>query len=174
MSDALAFTNNDEVYRYLQETGGEGLRKTALFVYPQASRLEDGGQGTVGALPFPAVKGKVSFVSRSAHRLTLETDPSCRGLLVASELYYPGWEVYVDGKKKEILKTDLIFRGIMLEGGQKRVEFRFRPASLRKGIIVSLVTVGLLVVYSLILMVWGLTRRKKKRSEVIGDSAGVQ
>jgi len=178
MSDALALKDNEAVYQRLKATGGEGLRSLALVVYPQYksdSEMVREIEPTIDqGIPIPAVKGNVSFVSRSAHRLTLETDPSCRGLLVVSELYYPGWEVYVDGKKKEILKTDLIFRGIMLEGGQKRVEFRFRPASLRKGIIVSLVTVGLLVAYSLILMLWGLTRRKKKRSEVIGDSAGVQ
>jgi uncharacterized membrane protein YfhO len=114
-------------------------------------------------------------VSRSIHSLTLQTAPSCKGLLVASEINYPGWQVYVDGKKKEILPTDLILRGVMLDGGQKLVEFRFRPDSLLRGMIISLATLGLLVLYSLILMARGLYRRRKKRQlEAVGDSAGLQ
>jgi hypothetical protein len=168
MSDALAFKDNEAVYQYLKATGGVGLRSKALVVYPQAEPATDAG------IPIPAVNGGVSVVSRSDHRLTLETDPACRGLLVVSEIDYPGWEVYVDGKKKEILRTDLILRGVMLAGGQKRVEFRFHPDSLRKGAIISICTAGLLVLYSVVLVTWLLIKRKKRQSETVGDSAGLQ
>jgi heme/copper-type cytochrome/quinol oxidase subunit 4 len=177
MSDAFAFSDNQEVYNYLRATKGAGLRETALVVDPKAVPQGSGPVPTEKD-KIVAVKGEVRVVSHSALRLELSTDPSCKGLLVVSELYYPGWEVYVDGKKKEILQTDLIFRGVMLEGGQKKVEFRFRPASLRNGMVVSLVTVGLLALYSLALLVLGLLRRKKKKrledNEALGDSAGSQ
>jgi hypothetical protein len=178
MSDALAFNDNEAVFTYLKATRGEGLRSTALVVYPQGmppAQPASGGEpaGETG-VPIPAVKGSVSVVSRSIHQLTLQTAPTCKGLLVVSEIYYPGWQVYVDGKKKEILPTDMILRGVMLQGGQKRVEFRFSPDSLRKGMIISLATLGLLVLYSLILIARGLYRRKKKQIEAVGDSAGLQ
>lgn len=177
MSNAYAFSDNEEVYSYLKETRGSGLRGTALVVLPKAVPKGSGPVPTEKD-KILAVKGEVSVVSRSAHRLELSTDPSCKGLLVVSELYYPGWEVYVDGKEKEILQTDLIFRGVMLDGGQKKVEFRFRPASVRNGMIVSLVMLGLLAVYFPALLALGLTRRKKKKrledNEALGDSAGPQ
>jgi hypothetical protein len=178
MSDALAFKDNQAVYRRLKATAGKGLRSLALVVYPQYgqdSPVKEGVEKNIDkGIPIPAVKGRVSLVSHSAHSLVLQTEPSCKGLLVVSEMYYPGWEVYIDGKKKEILKTDLILRGVMLRGGQKRVEFRFRPGSLLKGAAVSLITLGLLLIYCAVLATRALLRRKKRRIEAIGDSTGIQ
>ncbi|MBU4385856.1 MAG: YfhO family protein, partial [Actinobacteria bacterium] len=133
MSDAVAFADKEEVYEEMAETRGEGIRETALVVYPPAAREE-----------IPAEPGLVEVASSSPHHLELETDESCRGLLVTAEMYYPGWDVYVDGEKSEILRTNLIFRGVLLPGGQRTVEFRFHPGSLYVGITVSLVTVGFL------------------------------
>jgi uncharacterized membrane protein YfhO len=86
-------------------------------------------------------------VQRSPQNIVIETDRSCRGLLATAEVVYPGWEVLVDGKGKEILTTNYLFRGVMLDGGQRRVEFRFRPKSLRTGIMVSLITAGLVLLW---------------------------
>ena len=165
MSDAVAFEDNEEVYEEMAETGGEGIRETSLVVYPPAAGEE-----------IPAEPGLVEVTSRSPHHLELETDESCRGLLVTAEMYYPGWDVYVDGEKKEILRTNLIFRGVLLEGGQGTVEFRFHPRVLYVGITVSLVAVAFLVLYFGGLL---LVRRKRKRicleerdGEALGDNAG--
>ncbi|MBU4174675.1 MAG: YfhO family protein [Actinobacteria bacterium] len=154
MSDAVAFSDNEEVYQEMAETRGEGIRETALVVYPPAAGEE-----------IPAEPGLVEVTSRSPHHLQLETDESCRGLLVTAEMQYPGWDVYVDGEKKEILRTNLIFRGVLLEGGQGTVEFRFHPRVLYVGIAVSLVAVAFLVLYFGGLLFF---RRKKRRA--IGDS----
>jgi len=165
MSDAVAFADNEEVYEEMAETGGEGIRETALVVYPPAAGEE-----------IPAEPGLVEVTSKSPHHLELKTDELCRGLLVTAEMYYPGWDVYVDGEKKEILRTNLIFRGVLLEGGQRIVEFRFHPRVLYVGITVSLVAVVFLVLYFGGLL---LVRRKRKAtcleekdSEALGDNAG--
>lgn len=174
MSDARAFSDNEEVYRHLKRISpeGRGLRDEALVVDPKVGHVEMAGD--VG-VPVPAVKGSVTVSEQTAHTLKLATDPSCKGLLVVSEVYYPGWEVYVDGKKKEILRTDLLLRGVMLAGGQHTVEFRFRPASVRRGVIISLATLALLAVYFALLFVVRIVRKKKKAGiEALGDSAGAQ
>jgi len=101
-------------------------------------------------------------VQRSPQHIVIETDPSCRGLLATAEVVYPGWEVLVDGKVKEILTTNYLFRGVMLDGGQKRVEFRFRPGSLRTGILVSIITAGLVLLW-LAAMVAGWVLRRRTR-----------
>lgn len=175
MSDALAFPNNEDVYARLKAGAIEnkGLRETVLVVFPEAVPPAPMAR-EIDATFIPAVKGEVRVSSRSAHRLTLATDPSCKGLLVVSEVYYPGWEVYVDGKKKEILQTNLLFRGVMLEGGQKTVEFRFRPVSVRNGAIISLSVAAALGLYFLALLAVWLHRRKRARFEAFGDSAGAQ
>ena len=180
MSDAYAFEDNEQVYRYMKTLGplGEGLRETAAVVYRgplEALPVEWSAAGPSGArASLASVKGDVSVGERSAHRLVLETDPGCKGLLVVSEVYYPGWEVFVDGKKQEILQTDLMLRGVMLGGGQGEVEFRYRPASVRRGAAVSLAAAAALGLYFLALAAVWLSRRKKEEIEAVGDSAGPQ
>ena len=51
-------------------------------------------------------------------------------MLVLHDLYYPGWEVTVDGEPQPILRTNLLFRGVEVPQGKHRVEFAFRPLSL--------------------------------------------
>lgn len=60
------------------------------------------------------------------------------GILVASESYYPGWKVYVDGKEEEILKADYVLRAVALKEGTHTVEFVYRPASFYAGAAISL------------------------------------
>jgi hypothetical protein len=156
MSDAVAYRDNEQVYEEMVGTLGDGIRETAYVVYPRGIPA-----GRKRAF-LPAVKGPVTAEWHGPHRLTLEVDRSAKGLLVVSEVYYPGWEVYVDGLRKEILETDLAFRGVMLEGGQSKVEFVFRPRSLRTGIAVSLATVGAIALYLLVrLALWFFRRRGK-------------
>lgn len=75
---------------------------------------------------------------------------------------YPGWEVFADGKGKEILTTNYLFRGVMLDGGQRRVEFRFRPKSLRTGILVSLITAGLVLLWLAAMMLSRVLRARTR------------
>lgn len=94
----------------------------------------------------------VKVVKYSPQRIELEVPRDARGLLVLSEVDYPGWEARVDGKKREILATDYLFRGVALEGGQRKVVFRYRPRSFVLGAAVSLATLALLCLYLLYLL----------------------
>lgn len=59
------------------------------------------------------------------------------GFLVLSDLYYPGWNAYVDGKKEKIYRADYIFRSVFLEEGTHAVKFVYEPRSFRIGIWIS-------------------------------------
>jgi hypothetical protein len=61
------------------------------------------------------------------------------GLVVVSDMYYPGWEVTVDGRLAEIVRTNRAMRGVALPAGTHRLVFRYRPLSFRLGIALSLV-----------------------------------
>lgn len=77
-----------------------------------------------------------------------------KGLLVLSELDYPGWIVRIDNQPARIVKVDGLLRGVTLEAGTHQVEFLFYPL---------LVYVGL----GLAAMMWGvwlwlMTTRKRE------------
>jgi len=166
MSDALAFSSNVKVYQYLLDTRGSGLHTAVPVVLPKVAAA---GEGT----PIYAVKNPVSVVSRSATHLVLATDPSSKGLLVVSELYYPGWQAYLDGRKVDTVKADLMLRGVMLAGGQHEIEFRYEPKTVLNGAIISLAVAALLILYGAALLLRRRAFRRKRESiEPIGDNTG--
>ncbi len=50
-------------------------------------------------------------------------------ILVLNDLYYPYWRVYVDGRERELLQANYLFRGVHVGPGERRVLFRFEPFS---------------------------------------------
>jgi uncharacterized membrane protein YfhO len=77
------------------------------------------------------------------------------GLLILTEQDFPGWNVYVNGVKKEVLTADMIFRGVALEAGEHEVVFRYEPRSIRCGLWIS----GLSALAIAALFAVGLSRR---------------
>jgi len=62
--------------------------------------------------------------------IEIEAATPLRAFLVLNELWYPGWEVEVDGRPTELLRANLLFRAVALPPGRHDVVFRFRPFSL--------------------------------------------
>jgi hypothetical protein len=71
------------------------------------------------------------------------------GLLVLSENYYPGWQVYVDGKKNTIFPYAGLLRSVPLSTGQHFIEFVYRPWSVMLGISLSFLGVSLAISFEL-------------------------
>jgi hypothetical protein len=49
------------------------------------------------------------------------------GFLVFSENYYPGWSVYVDGKKIKLLKAWDLVQAVAIKNGYHKVAFKYKP-----------------------------------------------
>ncbi|MDI6781806.1 MAG: YfhO family protein [bacterium] len=72
--------------------------------------------------------------------------PHSGGFLVLSDTYYPGWQVFVDGKRSSILCADYTLRAVWLTQGEHLVEFRYSPFSFRLGGAISIGCMVILVV----------------------------
>jgi len=55
------------------------------------------------------------------------------GILILTDTYVPGWEVYVDGKQQELLIANYTFRGVCVEKGDHIVEFWYKPRGYSMG-----------------------------------------
>ncbi len=93
------------------------------FMNPSAS--EDGTQPSA------------QLISRSDNDVTIQTKLSQPGFLVLSDLYYPGWEVVVDGKSDHLYSADGVLRAVALGPGEHKVEFHFRPAVFFAGLVLA-------------------------------------
>lgn len=81
----------------------------------------------------------------SQQNVVIEADMDCDGFLVLSDIYYPGWKVFIDGRKEKIYKTNYILRSVYLKKGRHRVEFIYDPASFRMGYIITFSTLLLII-----------------------------
>jgi uncharacterized membrane protein YfhO len=89
--------------------------------------------------------GQIEVVRYSPNQVRLIVHTDTPALLVLSDVYYPGWQGYVDGAKVPIYRTDATFRGIEVPAGSHEVEMRFFPRSLSVGLGLALVGLFLLV-----------------------------
>ena len=93
-------------------------------------------------IPSPAGPARVELVEHGEGRATVRVEAQGGGLLVLSDLYYPGWEARVDGKEARIYPVDLALRGLPMPAGGHEVFFRYNPASVHLALWATLVGYG--------------------------------
>jgi hypothetical protein len=93
-----------------------------------------------GPAPAAGTDESVRFRSYEPDRIAMDVNAGSAGLLVLSEMYYPGWVATVNGKAARIYQVDGALRGIAVSGGPNRVELVYSPSSFREGATLSLLT----------------------------------
>ncbi|MDI6784553.1 MAG: interleukin-like EMT inducer domain-containing protein, partial [bacterium] len=102
------------------------------------------------------IKSQVALVKYSPNKIIYNAILFRPGFMVLSELYYPGWQAFIDGKPTRILKVNGIFRSVFLNPGNHQVEFRYTPSSLWYGSLISSITLlGMIII--------GVVRLNRKR-----------
>jgi len=79
-----------------------------------------------------------SLLRRVSNRVLIWAEMRCRGMLILSDTWYPGWEATVDGKPARIYEVYGAIRGVVLDAGMHRVEMRYRPSSVYLGFLMTL------------------------------------
>ena len=97
------------------------------------------------AEPDEASADQVSVTSYDAEQIELKSKTGAPGLLMLSEVYYPAWKAYVDGRPVSLYSADYVLRAVPVPAGEHTVELRYESWSLNTGIAISLVFYGALV-----------------------------
>ncbi|OGF45906.1 MAG: hypothetical protein A2452_06215 [Candidatus Firestonebacteria bacterium RIFOXYC2_FULL_39_67] len=113
--------------------------ETAVIEGEQTEFIRNKGQKSTSA----------NAVYLSANKVRISFNAVIPGALVLLDSYYPGWEVYTDGIPGKILRTNYLFRGVLVPAGIHTVEFIYRPVSFRAGVAVSLSTFAFLLLASI-------------------------
>jgi uncharacterized membrane protein YfhO len=69
--------------------------------------------------------GSVQVLENLPGRLVLQVDAGEAGLLVVSQVFYPGWRATVDGQTVPIHRADQLLQGLRMNAGAHRVELSY-------------------------------------------------
>jgi hypothetical protein len=117
-------------------SAGEALAAVGDPAGPDLARV------AVTERPLPGLRADVrrapdpspaEVVSYASERVVLEARARRPGMLVLSDVAYPGWKVTVDGDEQPIRRVDYLLRGVSVPAGTSRVEFTYEPASATAG-----------------------------------------
>ena len=93
---------------------------------------------------------QVVLKSYAPNALSYEVNSGKGGVVVFSEVYYPGWTATVDGKEVELGRVNYILRALHISPGKHAVELRFDPKSVHTTETIAYIAFALLIVLVLI------------------------
>jgi hypothetical protein len=122
--------------------------------------------------------GTVRIVGLADDDIRLEADAKQNAMLLLTDLAYPGWKAYVDGKETPIYRANYLFRSVFVPAGKHTIEFAYRPRSFRLGLLITLLATVAVVGCLLALTFLGraplgrlgglpLNRRRQRRGRIM-------
>jgi hypothetical protein len=115
-----------------------------------APALEGGSEGARAApdttTPGGAGSAEARVLHFGFHDLSIAARTDRERLLFVSEMFYPpGWTATLDDLEVPILQANHAFRAVVVPPGEHRIRFRYRSESFERGIRISAVSYGLVL-----------------------------
>ena len=83
----------------------------------------------------------------SPERVQVRVTTPAEGILVLADSHDRGWAAAVNGTPAPLLRVNGMFRGVLLEAGEHTIDFTYQPVGIAYGSAVSLIGLGLLVLW---------------------------
>lgn len=104
----------------------------------------------------------VRIKSYEPNQVSYEVESDKGGVIVFSEIYYPGWTATVDGVEQELGRVDYVLRALQVKPGKHEVVLSFFPKTITRTETIAYVALAILLLLVIGLAVQGW--RKAKRS----------
>ena len=104
----------------------------------------------------------VTIKSYEPNKLVYDVHSTKGGVVVFSEIYYPGWTATVDGEEVELGRVNYILRALNVKPGNHTVELSFFPKSVDITETVAYVSYGILLIAVLLLIYFEWKGKKDK------------
>ena len=102
----------------------------------------------------------VKLTAYEPNNLMFDVSSKTGGILVFSEIYYPGWTATIDGQEVPVGRVNYVLRAINLKPGSHKIVLDFHPKSIRTTEAIAyaaVVVLVLLVVFAIVVFI-----RKRK------------
>jgi N-acetylglucosaminyl-diphospho-decaprenol L-rhamnosyltransferase len=131
---AISYDNQDYIIKDIEDKKYD-LSRYVLLVNTLAKNFSSNNLS----------QNKVEVIKRGNNYIETKVISS-GGYLVSTNAYYPGWKVYIDGKKEDIIKANYAFMAVMVPAGEHTIEFKYIPETFLIGLGISSLTLILLFI----------------------------
>ena len=114
----------------------------------------------------------VKLTKYEPNELTYDISSTKGGIVVFSEIYYPGWTATVDGEPVTVGRVDYVLRAINVKAGKHKVVLTFKPKSIRDTETVAYIAFALLFI-AIIFGVWFEEHKKRKAATTDNEKASI-
>jgi uncharacterized membrane protein YfhO len=87
------------------------------------------------------------------NQLTYTVQSGKGGVVVFSEIYYPGWTATVDGEEVELGRVNYVLRALQVKPGRHEVVLSFFPKTVKTTETIAYISYGLLALVIILLIV---------------------
>ena len=105
----------------------------------------------------------IRLTSYEPNRLVYKTSSAKDGVVVFSEIYYPGWQATIDGQPVDIARADYVLRVMNIPAGEHTIEMWFDPQSIHVTESIAYAALALLLI-GVMILVWMSRSRISKKS----------
>jgi hypothetical protein len=152
------------VHAAVQVPSGEALEKMESVGFdPRSTAVQEDPVPQL-AQPDSATGELVETTAYGPNEIAVATSTSAPGLLVMSEVAYPAWQAYVDGRPTRLYMADHAFRAVAVPAGRHSVTLRYESGLLQAG---TLVSVGAYVALLGVFVGAGLASRGWRRVHLV-------
>ncbi len=103
----------------------------------------------------------VELTAYEANRLVYKVSSKQGGVVVFSEIYYPGWTCTIDGEPADIARANYVLRAVRIPSGEHEVIMAFDPQTVR---ITETVAYGALAALALCVVIGAALRLRRKKA----------
>ena len=104
----------------------------------------------------------VHIKSYEPNQVTYEVESGKGGVVVFSEIYYPGWTATVDGVEQELGRVDYVLRALRIAPGKHEIVLSFFPKSITTTETIAYVSLGIFLLILVGLAIQTYRTRKNK------------
>ncbi|MBR1463038.1 MAG: YfhO family protein [Prevotella sp.] len=104
----------------------------------------------------------VTLTAYEPNHLKYEVQSEQGGIVVFSEIYYPGWTATVDGQPAELGRADYLLRALNVKAGKHQVELMFYPKSVNTTETIAYVSFAVLIMALLIVAFYEWKKRRQQ------------
>lgn len=132
---------------------------SAVLTEPTLLRTTAVGAELPSLVGEPPENASAEVVRIRHESMTVKTSSPVDGLVVTSDLWFPGWRATVDGRETPVLRANYAMRAVAVPAGAHDVEFRYTPTNFTLAAGMSGLAVALLAVA----IAWRPVRRTSRR-----------